>query len=142
METTRKSYEELNANDDNLIRNLDKLAYAYPWNTQKMQLIEEMGELLQALSKYERANGDGQPTKVTPEAAMKNLIEELAGVQVMLIELITILEVEDEVEAEMLSQTERAMRILNNQPKTYKVQDSVNKAAVETLKASLRRHKK
>lgn len=78
-------------------------------NTQKMQLIEEMGELLQALSKYERANGNGQPTKVTPDEAMKNLIEEFAGVQVMMCETMKILCIEDKVREEMLLQTNRTI---------------------------------
>lgn len=89
--------------------NLTKLAFSFHWDTQKMQLIEEMGELLQALSKFERANGQGQPTNVTPSEAMRNLIEEFAGVQVMMCETMKILGIEDKVRDEMLFQTTRTL---------------------------------
>ena len=89
--------------------NVAHLSEHYSYDTQKMQLVEEMGELLQALSKYERANGIGQPTNVTKEDAWNNLIEEFAGVSVMILEMIHTLKIEKEVEDEMLSQTYRVL---------------------------------
>ena len=95
--------------EETLKNNLEELSEMFPWGTQKMQLVEEIGELLQALSKYERANGMGQPTSVTQNEAWNNLIEEFAGVQVMVCELMKILDIEEEVKSEMLSQTNRTL---------------------------------
>ena len=95
-------------------KNAEQLSDTYPYDSQKMQLVEEMGELLQALSKFERANGIGQPTEVTSEDAWNNLIEEFAGVSVMVLEMIHTLSIEKEVEDEMLSQTNRALSRCNS----------------------------
>ena len=92
-----------------LEKNLTELAFKYPYDVQKMQLIEEIGELLQALSKFERANGQGQPTKVSQSDALKNLIEEFAGVQVMMFEMMKIFSIEKEIKEEMEFQTNRTL---------------------------------
>ena len=94
---------------DVLEKNLTELAFKYPYDVQKMQLIEEIGELLQALSKFERANGQGQPTKVSQSDALKNLIEEFAGVQVMMFEMMKIFSIEKEIKEEMEFQTNRTL---------------------------------
>ena len=94
---------------DVLEKNMTELAFLYPYDTQKMQLIEEIGELLQALSKYERADGQGQPTQITLEEAKENLIEEFAGVQVMMREMMKIFDIEGEVLEEMKRQTCRTL---------------------------------
>ena len=92
-----------------LEKNLTELAFKYPYDVQKMQLIEEIGEILQALSKFERANGQGQPTKVSQSDALKNLIEEFAGVQVMMFEMMKIFSIEKEIKEEMEFQTNRTL---------------------------------
>ena len=43
---------------------------------------EECAELVQAICKFKRAHGHGQPTEVTKEAAIANLIEELSDVKI------------------------------------------------------------
>ena len=42
---------------------------------------EECAELIQAICKFKRAHGRGQPTEVTKEQAIANVIEELADVK-------------------------------------------------------------
>lgn len=51
--------------------------YGYP--AQSNQLIEECAELIQAISKYRRAD-----SPATRMAAMENLTEEIADVEIML----------------------------------------------------------
>lgn len=50
----------------------------YSTNDFLINLAEEAGELISAISKYNRANGYGPITPVTPEAALENLKEELS----------------------------------------------------------------
>ena len=88
------------------------LSEKFSYDIQKMQLIEEIGEVLQALSKLDRTRGIGQFTSITKENARTNLIEEIAGVQVMLKEITTTLGIQDKVEAQMESQTQRAINLL------------------------------
>lgn len=47
-------------------------------------LIEECSELIQAVCKYKRAKGIGQPTNVSEEDARANVIEEIADVKAAL----------------------------------------------------------
>ena len=49
-----------------------------------LQTIEECGELIKAISKYNRVRGLGQPTEVTLEEAYENLLCELVDVQICL----------------------------------------------------------
>lgn len=42
---------------------------------------EECAELIQAISKYRRANGDGIPTSLDRKTAYNNMVEELADVE-------------------------------------------------------------
>ena len=56
----------------------------YGIEAQSLQTIEECSELIQALSKYRRVNGFGQPTPMESSTALKNLVEEIADVEIML----------------------------------------------------------
>lgn len=51
------------------------------------QTIEECGELIKALSKLNRTHGIGQITETTEDAAMQNVIEEIADVEICIEQL-------------------------------------------------------
>lgn len=57
---------------------------------QMQKLVEKMAELTKAICKYARIHGQGQPVRegVTPEAVENNLVEKLAGVQLILEQVI------------------------------------------------------
>ena len=63
--------------------NLD-VANHFGYEIQSEQLVEECAELIQAVSKYRRARGTGQPIALSEEAAFGNLVEEIADVENML----------------------------------------------------------
>ena len=73
--------------------NLENAEY-YGYEVQKDQCIEECAELIQALNKYSRASGKGQSTDMSVEVALKNVIEEIADVEVMLEQIIHLLGIE------------------------------------------------
>lgn len=62
--------------------------YGYP--TQSNQLIEECAELIQAVSKYRRAD-----SPATRMSAMENLTEEIADVEIMLAQIKYLLRIKD-----------------------------------------------
>lgn len=68
-----------------------KISSYYGFRSQEMQLMEEMGELIQAVSKFERAENP-------PEAyeTMQAIIEELVDVQIMIEQFRELLNVSDE----------------------------------------------
>ena len=59
-------------------------------------LIEECSELIQAICKYKRAKGIGQPTNVSEKDAMDNLIVEIADVKAALMMYMHCLDFVDE----------------------------------------------
>lgn len=59
-------------------------------------LIEECSELIQAVCKYKRAKGIGQPTNVSEKDAMDNLIEEIADVKAALMMYMHCIDIIDE----------------------------------------------
>lgn len=61
--------------DERIIR----IARYYGYGKQKIQLMEEMGELMQAVSKYDRAEEGGEICET-----MWNLVDELVDVQIMI----------------------------------------------------------
>lgn len=63
--------------------NLETADY-FGYEIQSEQLVEECAELIQAVNKYRRARGTGQPTALSKEAAFDNLVEEIADVESML----------------------------------------------------------
>lgn len=58
---------------------IKQIAYHYGYGKQKMQLMEEMGELMQAVSKFGRAE-----ERLEKYNAKLNLIDELVDVQIMI----------------------------------------------------------
>lgn len=76
--------------------NLSNAEY-YGFENQKNQLIEEMAELMQALNKYSRACGNGQPARISKEDAFNNVVEEIADVEVMLHQIKHFLEIDESI---------------------------------------------
>lgn len=64
---------------------IQKIASHYGYDAQSRQCIEEMAELTQAINKYWRKKGNGQPTD--KKGCFDNLVEEIADVQIMLWQL-------------------------------------------------------
>ena len=74
------------------------IADHYGTTIQMHQLIEEMAELTQAISKYFRINGLGQPVPDYKRTAVEqNLIEELADVKLLLEQVIYLFDCDQEV---------------------------------------------
>lgn len=73
---------------------LKNIADFYGQESQLNQTVEECGELVQAIAKYNRAAGRGYNTNVTPEEAKEHLIEELADVQMMVCQMVYLLHCE------------------------------------------------
>lgn len=91
---------------DSLIR---KIAGHYSFTKQSNQTIEECAELIQALTKYNRAMGAGYDTPVTLSEARDHIIEEIADVQVCTAQLIYLLECEDTALDIMLAKLKRQL---------------------------------
>ena len=76
--------------------NLEVADY-FGYEIQSEQLVEECAELIQAVNKYRRARGIGQPTALSEEAAFGNLIEEIADVESMLEQMKYLLKIPQEM---------------------------------------------
>lgn len=63
------------------------IADHYGYDAQSRQCIEEMAELTQAINKLWRVCGNGQKTEKSNRECMDNLVEEMADVQVMLLQM-------------------------------------------------------
>ncbi len=79
----------------------------YGLENQLAQTQEEAAELIQAISKYKRARGVGQPTPKTPEQTRLDLVEEIVDVSIMIEQLCDLLlitesEFDDLYEAKVL----------------------------------------
>lgn len=75
----------------------------YGYDHQIMVAVEEMGELLQALSKFKRHEGD-----------INNIIEEIADVEIMMQQLCLMFECYEEVVAVRRQKIERLKKRLEN----------------------------
>ena len=106
----------------NISQELKKNADHYGYEEQSIQLIEECGELIQAICKYRRAVlGKGQPVaKGVKEVALEIIIEEIADVEVLLEQIKYLLQIpEDEIEAvKIYKENRNKERITQNEEKT------------------------
>jgi len=66
-----------------MMEDIHKIAEYYGLNPQMDVLIEEMAELIKALSKYKRITNVYCP-KIVKEDAIANIAEEIADVEIML----------------------------------------------------------
>lgn len=65
--------------------------------TNRLQTIEECGELIKAICKYNRVLGHGQKTETTYKEALTNLIDEIADVSICIEQMIYLNDIESEV---------------------------------------------
>ena len=84
-----------------------KSGHFYGLESQLAQTQEEAAELIQAINKYKRARGVGQPTPKSPERTRLDLVEEIVDVSILLEQLrelllITEREFDDLYEAKVL----------------------------------------
>ena len=88
---------------------LKRVADYYGYEEQSNQLIEECAELIQALNKYRRASGKGQPVADYQKTiVLDNIIEEVADVEVMLDQIKYLLNIsEDDILAVKQAKTIR-----------------------------------
>ena len=80
-----------------LERKLQEIADHYGFEAQANQVMEECGELIQAVAKYNRTKGNGYDTPVTSAEAVAKVVEELADVQFVVCQMVYLLECGDEV---------------------------------------------
>ena len=95
-----------------LIREIEKIAEHYGYESQSRQLVEEMAELTVALNKKWRLEQTGNANNPLLSApCMANLVEEIADVEIMLMQVKYLLgcnRVVESAKAEKISrQTER-----------------------------------
>lgn len=74
-----------------------EVADHFGYEIQSEQLVEECAELIQAVNKYRRARGTGQPTSISEEEAFLNLVEEIADVESMLEQIKYLLKIPQEM---------------------------------------------
>ncbi len=69
-----------------MINDIHKIADPYGFEAQSVLTIEEMSELIKAITKYKRVTEGGQlPSKsISEEEAIENIIEEIVDVEIML----------------------------------------------------------
>lgn len=77
-------------------KKLRDIASYYGSTTQCRQCIEECAELIQAISKWDRAQNSGDPEKV--KTVVSRMVEEIADVRIMLDQLIYLYGCSEEVD--------------------------------------------
>lgn len=77
-------------------KKLRDIASYYGSTTQCSQCIEECAELIQAISKWDRAQSSGDPEKV--KTVVSRMVEEIADVRIMLDQLIYLYGCSEEVD--------------------------------------------
>ncbi|WP_182425740.1 DUF3310 domain-containing protein [Dielma fastidiosa] len=94
-----------------------KIAEHFGLEGQKNQLIEEMAELTQALTKWNRKCGLGQPvaSEWSVKALEEHIFEELADVKLVLDQVIHLMECEDQVQKVMKQKIERTFERIGEQ---------------------------
>ena len=72
------------------------IGFHYGFESQSIQCIEEMAELTQAITKLRRSRGIGQTTEKSEQECRDNVIEELADVYIMLVQMIWLVDGQEE----------------------------------------------
>ena len=88
---------------------IQKIADRYGYEAQSNQLQEECAELIQAVNKLRRVNGNGQPCQKTVFQAEHELIEELADVEIMIQQIVYLLDCEEVFEEFMKDKVHRTL---------------------------------
>lgn len=88
-----QNYEkEADKKEKILNKKIQHIADTYGYEAQSNQLQEEAAELIQAVNKLRRANGNGQPCQKSEYQATHELIEELADVEIMIQQIVHLLD--------------------------------------------------
>lgn len=92
-----------------LQKKIEEIARFYGWEEQRAQLVEEMAELIVALNKDRRTNGAGEAYLKKHAAAVSNVKEEIADVEIMLAQIKYLMSIDqqelDEIKAFKLDRT-------------------------------------
>lgn len=83
-------------------------------DTMLLQTQEECAELIQAISKYNRTRGIGQPTETPMAQAFVDLLEELADVSICVEQLVYLMQLGVNIEAVKEVALERVAKRLEN----------------------------
>lgn len=98
-----------------MIKKISEIANYYGYDSQTRQAIEELAELIQAISKHVRFFGNTRLSKSAPCEERNRIIEEMADVTIMLIQLKELLGITDdnikkEMERKVHRQEERMFK--------------------------------
>ena len=85
------------------------IGFHYGFESQSLQCIEEMAELTQAISKLRRSRGIGQKTEKSEQECRDNVIEELADVLIMIIQMFCLMDAQEERWEKLKEKTWRQM---------------------------------
>lgn len=93
-----------------MIKKIREIAQHYGYDSQTRQAIEELAELIQAISKHVRFFGNTRLSKSAPCEERNRVIEEMADVTIMLIQLKELLGItDDDIKKEMARKVNRQM---------------------------------
>ena len=91
-----------------MIKKIREIAQYYGYESQTRQAIEELAELIQAISKHIRFFGNTRLSKSAPCEERNRIIEEMADVAIMLIQLKELLGItDDDINREMTRKVQR-----------------------------------
>lgn len=93
-----------------MIKKIREIAQHYGYDSQTRQAIEELAELIQAISKHIRFFGNTRLSKSAPCEERNRVIEEMADVTIMLIQIKELLDIsDDDIKKEMARKVNRQM---------------------------------
>ena len=91
-----------------MIKKIREIAQYYGYDSQTRQAIEELAELIQAISKHIRFFGNMRLSKSAPCEERNRVIEEMADVTIMLIQIKELLDIsDDDIKKEMARKVNR-----------------------------------
>ena len=91
-----------------MIKKIREIAQYYGYDSQTRQAIEELAELIQAISKHIRFFGNTRLSKSAPCEERNRVIEEMADVTIMLIQIKELLGItDDDINREMTRKVHR-----------------------------------
>lgn len=94
-------------------KRIEEIAKHYGYEKQKMKLVEEVGELLQAISKLD----DARPKSLGYLNAKDHLLEEIADVSIMTDQIVCLLNGEGRTEAKRTEKLDRQIKRIEEENK-------------------------
>lgn len=96
-----------------MIKKIRKIAQYYGYDSQTRQAIEELAELIQAISKHVRFFGNTRLSKSEPCEERNRIIEEMSDVTIMLIQIKELLDIsDDDIKKEMERKVNRQIGMM------------------------------